>query len=64
MIFTLKIVRALSRIGIWGGGGGRRGTCRAHKIIILRHMTQGWIQDLEKGGHKGVCTKCVAQFLK
>ena len=40
-----------------GGGGGRRGMCRAHKIIMVKHMTQGRIQDLEKGGggHKGAC---------
>ena len=34
----------------FGGGGGRRGVCRAHRITILKHMTQGWIQYLKGGG--------------
>ena len=40
----------------FGGGGGRRGVCRAHRITILKHMTQGWIQYLKGGGGTKVHT--------
>ena len=57
-------IRVLSRICRNFRGGGEE-VHIAHKIPILKHVTQGRIQGLKKGGgHQGVCALCAHRFFK